>query len=191
MHRRRTIFLTRRRFGENGVSVGAPEAERIDPGEDAALIAVEVLGFRDHAQIAARQIKSGVCFVEVQVGRNFSVMQAKRGLDRSRNPRRGFKVADVGFDRTKQAGLGSSCANRAGDRRGFTRVTDLRARPMGFHVLDLGRLDTRLTAGRTDQLRLRRGRGRGHARFASVLVRRGGEDLGVNSQSLLPCLGRR
>ena len=81
----------------------------------------------------------------MEVPGNDPPVHGQHGLDHAGDPGGGFEMADVGLDRADQQGA-IRCA-AAGVRRAcrlrLDGIADVRARPVRFHVVDVGGLQSR------------------------------------------------
>ena len=105
--------------------------------------------FGDNSKIRGREINVRIRRLEIQAGRDLAVVNRKYQLDQTRDARRSFKVANIGFHRTDEQWL-VPCAFAAKHRSQsvcFDGVTQRRTRAMRLDVMDVRGLNTRSCAG--------------------------------------------
>ena len=92
----------RRRLFDNHMGVDAAEAEGADAAPARPFAALPGDGFANDLEREARPIKMAGGGFEMQMGREFFVLQRQHQFDQSSDARARFEVADVGFDGTDQ-----------------------------------------------------------------------------------------
>ena len=102
-HDRKSLRRLRRLF-DHGTGVGAAEAEGIDGCDPRPVSARPRLELALHANAEAIEIDMRVGTLEVQARRNFSLAHAQGRFDQPRDASRRLEVADIGLDRTDDAG---------------------------------------------------------------------------------------
>ncbi len=86
---------------QDHVRVRAPHAERADPGPPRRRARFPGAKRGVHVEGAAREVDLGVRRLEVEGGRDLTVLHAEHGLDQARDPGGGVEVSDVGLHRPR------------------------------------------------------------------------------------------
>ncbi len=132
------------RFGclfQDDMGVGAAEAEGTDPCDPPALDGRPggTLGGNGQGEFLPGNERIGV--VQVQVGRDFAVLQRQNDLDQAGDPRGGFQVPQIGLHRTdgqwQAVAVRVLCLEDFCQRLNFDRVAQRGAGPVGLDVGDL------------------------------------------------------
>src|SRR5262249_25386470 len=131
-----------------------------------------------HANAQAVEIDVRVRALEMQAGRNFSLPHAQGRLDQPRDPSRRLEVADIGLDRTDDAGAlrRASFAEHRTDRARFDRVADRGPGTVRLDIADMARINGGSRASLPQHGDLRVAAGDRDRAGAAVLIDGGASD---------------
>src|SRR5215470_5974396 len=81
----------------------------------------------------------GIRLLEVQIGRNLSVLQHQRHLNDPRHARPGFQMSDIGFDRSDYEGASGDTVCRENCSQGLRLdwIANRSAGPVRFDILNI------------------------------------------------------
>ena len=163
------------------MGVGAAESERVHPDYRVARSREMADPFRNvDLQLRERDVAGRS--LEMQIGRDVSVLDHQRRLDQSGHAGAGLEVADVGLDRSDQEGIRRRPIQRQRtcECPHLDGVADGRSGAVRFDVSDLGRLDARPSKSSPDGRFLGFLARHGDAVGVAVLRHRRAEDLRVD-----------
>jgi hypothetical protein len=174
------------RLFDNRTGVRAAETEGIDSCNPRPMPPRPRPELALHANAEAVEIDVGVGCLEVQARRDLSLPHAQSRLDQPRYTGRRLEVADIGLDRTDDAGAlpRASFAEHRTNRARFDRITDRGPGPVRLDVADMAGTKAGSRAGVPQHGDLRVAAGdRDRARVA-VLIDGGGPDHRVNAVTI-------
>ena len=132
-----------RRFFKDDVGVDAAEAKRTDSRPPGLGFVVLRPGGKFSGDVN-RELRPGdarTALLEVQVGRQFAVLQGQHGFNEASYARGRFGVADVGFNGAHHQRAGAALAQDGAQGFDFDRVAQGCAGAVRFDVVDLGGLE--------------------------------------------------
>ena len=142
--------------------------------------------FAGNFDLQAAPVDVRIHFLEVQMARNFAVLQRQDDFDQSSYAGGGFEMAEVGFygadDKRffARAGCASGSAKDFREGVSFDGIAEFGAGSVGFDVVDFGGRDGGFFEGGANDVFLSFAVGRGESGAAAVLIDRGAAQDGEN-----------
>ncbi len=153
------------------MGVGAAESEGVDPYPQGTIPFRQRPMGRHHFQVEPREVDAGVGCLQMDGRRQGPMLEGKYRLDQAGHARSRFQMAQVALHRThgQRPRATARLANDLTDGRGLDGVPHRRACAMGLHVIQLIRLDTRLSHHPAQQIGLPFDTGNGDATLAAAI----------------------
>ena len=125
------------RLFENYMRISAAETEGTDAGDATTLTPLPLACGRNDLDgyLIPRDI--GIAGPEIQVRGNLLVLKREHNLDEPGNSGCGFKVAEIGFDRSDRQPFRAFGSQYAAERVDFNGIAQGRACTVRFNIADL------------------------------------------------------
>jgi len=154
------------------MGIGAADAERTDAGATRQVCDRPIAGLRLHGERRMHQVQIGIGRFEVDAGRDASLLQRQRRLDRAGGARGDHQMADIALERTDPARAEVAAATGECPAQTFDldRIADRCGGAVGFHVTDATRIDAGIVQRHRNHRRLTGTAGSGETGLVTAIV---------------------